>query len=158
MQTKLIPILDLGPTPLANALLSRAQLNQPEATLSSQTRLLSGLRARPDHRDCAAGTVVLASTSIFPRSPTRCCAMPRLLPETHSYKRSSIGNSLVMEVASNDGYLLQFYQRAGVPVLGIEPATNVARVAEERGIPTVCEFLRRRRWPTTKDEGQTCRT
>ena len=38
--------------------------------------------------------------------------------------------SLVVEVASNDGYLLQYYQREGVPVLGIEPAGNIARVAE----------------------------
>ncbi|HEX2568245.1 MAG TPA: class I SAM-dependent methyltransferase [Polyangia bacterium] len=50
--------------------------------------------------------------------------------------------SLVVEVASNDGYLLQFYRRAGVPVLGIEPARNVAEVAErERGIRTLCEFF-----------------
>ena len=48
----------------------------------------------------------------------------------------------MIEVASNDGYLLQYYQRAGVPVLGIEPATNIARIAEEeRGIPTVCDFF-----------------
>jgi SAM-dependent methyltransferase len=50
--------------------------------------------------------------------------------------------SLAVEVASNDGYLLQFYRRAGVPVLGIEPARNVAKVASERhGIPTVVEFF-----------------
>lgn len=51
-------------------------------------------------------------------------------------------DSLAAEVASNDGYLLQFYGRAGVPVLGIEPARNVARVAvEERGVSTVTEFF-----------------
>jgi SAM-dependent methyltransferase len=50
-------------------------------------------------------------------------------------------HSLVIEVASNDGYLLQFFRQAGIPVLGIEPARNVARVAEERGIPTCVEFL-----------------
>jgi SAM-dependent methyltransferase len=50
--------------------------------------------------------------------------------------------SLVLEVASNDGYLLQYYTKAGIPVLGIEPAQNVARVAiEERGIPTLSEFF-----------------
>jgi SAM-dependent methyltransferase len=51
-------------------------------------------------------------------------------------------SSLVVEVASNDGYLLQYYARAGIPVLGIEPAANVARVAQEdRGIPTLCAFF-----------------
>ena len=53
-------------------------------------------------------------------------------------------SSLVVEVASNDGYLLQWYKQAGVPVLGIEPARNIARVAEsERGIRTVSEFFGR---------------
>lgn len=47
----------------------------------------------------------------------------------------------VIEVASNDGYLLQNFKAAGIPVLGIEPARNVARVAEEKGIPTLVEFF-----------------
>ena len=49
--------------------------------------------------------------------------------------------SLVVEVASNDGYLLQHFVRKGIPVLGIEPAANVARVAAEKGIPTLVEFF-----------------
>jgi SAM-dependent methyltransferase len=56
--------------------------------------------------------------------------------------RNLNGNSLAGEIASNDGYLLQFYQRAGIPVLGIEPAANVATVAvRDRGIRTLCEFF-----------------
>jgi SAM-dependent methyltransferase len=51
--------------------------------------------------------------------------------------------SLVIEVASNDGYLLQYFKQAGVPVLGIEPARNVAQAAEAKGIPTLCEFFGR---------------
>jgi 2-polyprenyl-3-methyl-5-hydroxy-6-metoxy-1,4-benzoquinol methylase len=49
--------------------------------------------------------------------------------------------SLVIEIASNDGYLLQHFVRAGVPVLGIEPARNVARAAAERGVVTLTEFF-----------------
>jgi hypothetical protein len=45
-------------------------------------------------------------------------------------------HSRVMEIASNDGYLLQHFVAAGIPVLGIEPAANVAKVAVERGVPT----------------------
>lgn len=47
----------------------------------------------------------------------------------------------LVEIASNDGYLLKFYKRARVPVLGIEPASNIARVAMERGIPAICEYF-----------------
>jgi SAM-dependent methyltransferase len=47
----------------------------------------------------------------------------------------------VMEVASNDGYLLQYYQQRGVPVLGIEPALNIGQVAEAKGIRTIAEFF-----------------
>jgi SAM-dependent methyltransferase len=50
-------------------------------------------------------------------------------------------DSLVVEVASNDGYLLQHFVRMGIPVLGIEPAANVAKVAVERGVPTLVRFF-----------------
>jgi len=46
----------------------------------------------------------------------------------------------VIEIASNDGYLLQYFKARGIPVLGIEPAANVARVAEAKGIPTRVQF------------------
>ena len=49
--------------------------------------------------------------------------------------------SLVVEVASNDGYLLQYFVRRRVPVLGIEPAANVAKVAVEKGVPTLVRFF-----------------
>lgn len=49
--------------------------------------------------------------------------------------------SHVVEIASNDGYLLQNFVRAGVPCLGIEPAANIAKVAREKGIETLIEFF-----------------
>src|SRR5437870_3650044 len=49
--------------------------------------------------------------------------------------------SLIVEVASNDGYLLQHFVQKGIPVLGIEPAANIAKVAIEKGIPTLVEFF-----------------
>jgi SAM-dependent methyltransferase len=50
-------------------------------------------------------------------------------------------DSFVVEVASNDGYLLQHFVKKGIPVLGIEPAANVAKVAEEKGVPTLVKFF-----------------
>jgi 2-polyprenyl-3-methyl-5-hydroxy-6-metoxy-1,4-benzoquinol methylase len=49
--------------------------------------------------------------------------------------------SLVVEVASNDGYLLQYFQQRGIPVLGVEPAQNVAKAAEGKGVPTLTKFF-----------------
>lgn len=51
--------------------------------------------------------------------------------------------SRVVEIASNDGYLLQYFVEKGIPVLGVEPAANVARAAVERGVPTVVRFFGR---------------
>jgi 2-polyprenyl-3-methyl-5-hydroxy-6-metoxy-1,4-benzoquinol methylase len=49
--------------------------------------------------------------------------------------------SLVIEIASNDGYLLQHFVAAGVPVLGVEPAANVAAIAQQRGVRSIVEFF-----------------
>ena len=47
----------------------------------------------------------------------------------------------IVEIASNDGYLLQYFQQHNIPVLGVEPAANVAKVAEEKGVPSVVKFF-----------------
>jgi hypothetical protein len=51
------------------------------------------------------------------------------------------GNSKVLEIASNDGYLLQYFKEKNIPVLGIEPTANTAEVAQEKGIETITEFF-----------------
>ena len=50
-------------------------------------------------------------------------------------------SSFVMEIASNDGYLLQYFAQRGVPVLGVEPAANVAAAAEKKGVKTLVKFF-----------------
>ena len=51
------------------------------------------------------------------------------------------GQSQVVEIASNDGYLLQYFQAHGIPVLGVEPTANTAQVAMDKGIPTIVDFF-----------------
>ena len=59
-------------------------------------------------------------------------------------RRLGLGSSsLAVELASNDGYLFQYFVQKGIPVLGVEPAVNVARVAEEKGVPTLLKFFGR---------------
>jgi len=55
--------------------------------------------------------------------------------------RNLSADSLVVEIASNDGYLLQYFAEKQIPVLGIEPAKNVVKVAEKKGVRTLCEFF-----------------
>lgn len=62
--------------------------------------------------------------------------------------------SQVVEVASNDGYLLQYFLEKGMPILGIEPARNVAKVAIDRGIPTIVEFFGTKSASRLADEGK----
>ncbi|HKR59209.1 MAG TPA: class I SAM-dependent methyltransferase [Pyrinomonadaceae bacterium] len=136
----LLPILDLGSTPLANALLSEAQLDQTEASYPLKLVFCS---------DC---TLVQITETVPPKelfseyvylssfSDTMLRHAETLVDDVLQTRQLN-QQSLVMEIASNDGYLLQFYQRAGIPVLGVEPAANIARIAEERGIATVCEFF-----------------
>src|SRR5690606_16720103 len=63
------------------------------------------------------------------------------------------GESRVVEVASNDGYLLRWFRDGGVPVLGVEPAANVARVAEAAGIPSRVAFFGRATARALVEEG-----
>jgi len=66
----------------------------------------------------------------------------RTYVQTMIAERALGADSLVVELASNDGYLLQYFVQADVPVLGIEPAANVAKVAvDERNVPTLVEFF-----------------
>jgi 2-polyprenyl-3-methyl-5-hydroxy-6-metoxy-1,4-benzoquinol methylase len=66
-----------------------------------------------------------------------CQQYTNLMVERFGFDRSS----QVIEIASNDGYLLQYFQQQNIPVLGIEPASNVAAVAEAKGIPTLTKFF-----------------
>jgi len=56
-------------------------------------------------------------------------------------ERGIVPGKRVVEIASNDGYLLQYFRTAGIDVLGVDPAENVAVVARERGVPTLAEFF-----------------
>jgi SAM-dependent methyltransferase len=69
-------------------------------------------------------------------------------------ERGLTPDSLVVEVASNDGYLLQYFVERGIPVLGIEPAFTVAEAAQEKGIPTLQEFFGVALANRLRDEGR----
>lgn len=135
----LAPVLSLGRTPLANALRDAPGEHEPTFPLDLAVCpkcALAQITAEVPPDDLFRDYVYFSSFS-----DTMLKHAAELASElTQSEKLSS--RSLVVEAASNDGYLLKNYKAAGVPVLGIEPARNVARVAVERhGIPTRSEFF-----------------
>lgn len=150
----LASVLDLGRTPLANALLTAEQLAAREEVYPLELAF------------CPSCTLVQITETVPPEKLFReyfylSSFSDTMLRHAESIVRELIpsrsldAGSLVMEVASNDGYLLQYYKQAGIPVLGIEPATNIARVAvNERGIPTVCDFFGADLATRLRDEGQ----
>ncbi len=84
---------------------------------------------------------IFTDYAYFSSYSTAGCEHAKRYVETDHRAVRARRDSKVVEIASNDGYLLQYFDRRGVPVLGIEPAANVAAAAEERGIPTVVEFF-----------------
>jgi SAM-dependent methyltransferase len=153
--TSLELVLSLGRTPLANALLTREQLDRPEARYPLDLAFCPGCTLVQITETVPAHE--LFSEYLYFSSFSETMLRHARTLVTRLIEERGLGpDSLVIEVASNDGYLLQYYRQAGIPVLGIEPAANIARVAvAERGIPTLCEFFGRRTGERLRAEGQT---
>jgi len=132
--------VDLGNSPLSNAFLSADQLNQMEPYYPLRAYVC---------RCCFLVQLEAFETpkNIFEEYAYFSSYSDTWLDHAHRFAKMAIERfslqamSHVVEVASNDGYLLQYFKRAGMTVSGIEPAANVAKVAEEKGIPTYVEFL-----------------
>ena len=153
-KTGLTTILSLGRMPLANRLLTAEQLEQPEPTypldlaFCSDCALVQITETVPPEKLFRGYLYFSSFSDTMLRHAQE--LVERLIPS-----RRLGSNSLVVEVASNDGYLLQYYKQAGIPVIGIEPAVNVAQVAQEqRGIPTLCEFFGETLAQQLREEGK----
>ncbi|HEX8243787.1 MAG TPA: class I SAM-dependent methyltransferase [Longimicrobium sp.] len=138
---ELVPVLSLGRTPLANALLTAGELQAPEATYPLELVFCPGC-SLVQITETVPPEELFGEYFYFSSFSDTMLRHAEGLVERMVAERGLGPQSLAAEVASNDGYLLQYYLRAGVPVLGIEPASNIAKVAEEeRGVRTVCAFF-----------------
>ena len=131
---------DLGTSPLANSYLRREQLAEPEPTYPLEVMVCDScfLVQLPEVASPAEIFSDYAYFSSYSETWLRHCER---YAESMVERLDLGAGHRVVEVASNDGYLLQFFQRRGVPVLGVEPAANVAAAAEKAGIPTRIEFF-----------------
>lgn len=147
-------ILSFGQTPLADALLTEAQLTQPE------------IFAPLDLAFCPQCGLVQI-TEIVPPEILFCRDYPYFSSVSKGllkhfgdsaralmHARSLNQDSLVIEAASNDGYLLKNFVEQGIPVLGIDPAQGPAEVAQATGIPTLCTFFGKELAQQLRSEGK----
>ena len=134
-------MLDLGATPPCEKFLTPGELDLPEPTFPLHLRLCEDCLLLQISADYHAGRHHSPNTRAFPRFRIP-GSNTRRTSSASSIKRLGLSaESFVVEVASNDGYLLQHVVAAGIPCLGIEPSVNVGVTARERGVPTVSAFL-----------------
>lgn len=152
--TELEPILSFGQTPLADALVTAEQLESPEIT------------APLDLVFCPNCTLVQITETVPPEIlfcrdyPYFSSVSKSLLQHFGESAKELIqsrqldSNSLVVEAASNDGYMLKNFVESGIPVLGIDPASGPAEVAQQADIPTLCTFFSKDLAKQLQEEGQ----
>lgn len=148
-------IISFGETPLADALVSEEKLGQPEYT------------APLDLAFCPNCGLVQITETVTPEIlfcrdyPYYSSVSKSLLQHFGDSARSLIesrqldGESLVVEAASNDGYMLANFVEKEIPVLGIDPASGPAKVAQDRGIPTLNTFFTQDLAQQLRSEGKT---
>lgn len=134
-------VIDLGHQPPSNAYRTIAQLEQPEITYPLKLYVCTNcwLVQLPAH--AAAEELFTDNYAYFSSTSTTWCAHAERFVAT-AVERLALGqDSLVVELASNDGYLLQYVQQRGIPCLGIEPTHSTAEAAREKGIQTIERFF-----------------
>ncbi len=133
-------LVDLGMAPPCNNMVSREQLNQmepfyPQRVFVCEKCFLVQLL------EYISPLEIFSDYTYFSSFSDSWLDHARRYTDLMQERFGLNSASQVVEIASNDGYLLQYFIEKGIPVLGVEPAANVARVALDKGIPTVIEFF-----------------
>jgi SAM-dependent methyltransferase len=134
------PVLDLGLQPLANNLPRPEDLGRTEPRFPLRLAVCESCWML-QITDIVPPVELFSEYLYFSSFSDAMLRHARLAAEQHIASEKLHAGSFVVEVASNDGYLLRNFVDAGIPCLGIEPATNIARVASEKGIPTLNRFF-----------------
>lgn len=141
--TKLKLLLDLGSTPLANALLTTEQMASSEF-VELQVPLgivLCEACALVQITHLVPPAMLFSNYAYFSSFSDTMIDHAKTLVEKLVRERKLSEAGLALEIGSNDGYLLQFYKERNIPVLGIEPAGNIILAARQKGIESICEFF-----------------
>jgi len=146
-------VVDLGVQPLANNLLRPADLGKPEPRHPLRVAVCESCWLL-QITDLVPPTDLFSDYVYFSSFSDAMLRHAREAAERYVREFSLGPQSHVVEIASNDGYLLKNFVAAGVPCLGIEPAANIARVADGHGVPTLVEFFGEALARRLADEGR----
>jgi SAM-dependent methyltransferase len=131
---------DLGSSPLANSYLPPERANSMEPFYPLRA-LVCGRCLLVQLEEFETPERIFSDYAYFSSYSSSWLEHSRRYAEQTIERFGLDESSHVVEIASNDGYLLQFFHERRIPVLGIEPAANVAKVALQKGIPTLVEFF-----------------
>ena len=131
---------DLGMSPLANSYLPPERVNGMEAFYPLRA-LVCGKCFLVQLEEFETPERIFSDYAYFSSYSSSWLDHSRRYSELMIERLNLSESSHVVELASNDGYLLQYFRERQIPVLGIEPAANVAKVALQKGIPTLVEFF-----------------
>ncbi|MGA2320200.1 MAG: class I SAM-dependent methyltransferase [Solirubrobacteraceae bacterium] len=131
---------DLGMSPLANSFLTPQRANSMEPFYPLRA-LVCGKCFLVQLEEFETPEQIFSDYAYFSSYSSSWLEHSRRYAEQMIERLGLDESSHVVEIASNDGYLLQFFHDRQIPALGIEPAANVAKVALQKGIPTLVEFF-----------------
>ncbi len=132
--------VNLGMSPLCESYVSTEQLNQVEAFYPLHV-YVCGKCFLVQLQQYVAAEDIFTKYAYFSSYSDSWLAHSRTYTNQMVERFGLDARSFVVELASNDGYLLQFFVEKGIPALGIEPAANVAAVAVKKGVPTLVQFF-----------------
>ena len=133
--------LDLGYAPPSNAYLTAADLSRPEIYYPLRVKVCDGCWLVQTEDSADVDKLFSSDYAYFSSTSSSWLAHAKTYAETIVEELALDDSSFVIEVASNDGYLLKNFVAAGIPCLGIEPTNSTATAAEQLGIPVLREFF-----------------
>jgi 2-polyprenyl-3-methyl-5-hydroxy-6-metoxy-1,4-benzoquinol methylase len=133
--------VDLGFSPPSNAYLKATNLNEPETFFPLRIMVCEKCFLVQIDEFAKHDDIFNADYAYFSSFSTSWLAHAKAYTQMMTKRFGFNSQSQVIEIASNDGYLLQYFKEQGVPVLGIEPTANTAAAAKEKGIESVVDFF-----------------
>jgi len=149
--THSLPVIDLGLQPLANNLLRPEDIGKPEPRFPLAVFVCSDCWLM-QITDTVPPVDLFSDYIYFSSFSDAMLRHAKAAVQKHIAEKKLGKDSFVIEIASNDGYLLKNFVDAGVPCLGFEPAANIAEVAQKNGVETHCEFFGQKTASALRDQ------